>query len=112
MCATAEVACIEKLTGTNWWQKRSPSLTVDRKTSKYLVALERVLKQANSLMFIDPNLDPTSRSYREFDRLLVPLVGRAIKPRIEIHRSFCKGDGQAADIPVGGSLEDRILCLQ
>jgi hypothetical protein len=98
-CAAPEVACIEKLTGTFWWQRRSPSLTVDRKTTNYLVALERVLQQANSLMFIDPNLDPTSWSYREFDQLFAPLARRAVKPQIEIHRSFCKGDGPARTFP-------------
>lgn len=94
-----EVACIEKLAGTSWWQARSPSATVDRKTANYLSVLGRVLQQANSLMFIDPNLDPSSYNYREFGQLLAPLAGRAIKPRIEIHRSFCKGDGLARTFP-------------
>lgn len=98
-CTAAEVACIEKLTGAPWWQARSPSLTVDRKTANYLNVLQRVLQQANSLMFIDPNLDPSRHSYREFGQLLAPLAGRAIKPRIEIHRSFCKGDGPARTFP-------------
>jgi len=95
----AEVACIEKLTGTHWWQARSPSVTVDRKTENYLEVLERVLQQANSLMFIDPNLDPSSRSYREFGLLLAPLAARAVKPRIEIHRSLCRGDGPKRTLP-------------
>ncbi len=94
-----EVASIEKLAGTTWWQHRSPSVTVDRKTDSYLKVLNLALKQANSLMFIDPNLDPNSRNYREFHRLLMPLASRAIKPRIEIHRSLCRGDGPARTIP-------------
>lgn len=94
-----EVASIEKLTGTPWWQNRSPSVTVDRKTVEYLRVLHRVLLQANSLMFIDPNLDPSSHNYREFIQLLAPLSGRAVKPRIEIHRSLCKGDGPARTFP-------------
>lgn len=98
-CAASKVASIEKLTGTPWWQARSPSRTVDRKTAIYLEVLDRVLKQANSLMFIDPNLDPSSYNYREFDQLLAPLAGRLIPPRIEIHRSFCKGDGPARTFP-------------
>lgn len=98
-CGDVEVACIEKLTGTSWWQARSPSATVDRKTANYLAVLGRVLQQANSLMFIDPNLDPSSNSYRELGQLLAPLSGRVIKPRLEIHRSFCKGDGRARTFP-------------
>lgn len=93
------VASIEKLTGTTWWQARSASVTVDRKTNDYLRVLRRVLMQANSLMFIDPNLDPNSYNYREFVQLLNPIAQRAIKPRIEIHRSFCKGDGRARTLP-------------
>ncbi|CAL8481186.1 hypothetical protein [Caballeronia sp. S22] len=97
--AQNEVASIEKLTGTPWWQSRSPSATVDRKTAEYLRVLRRVLLQANSLMFTDPNLDPSSHNYRKFIQLLAPLAGRAVKPRIEIHRSFCKGDGPARTFP-------------
>ncbi|ABQ25236.1 hypothetical protein [Geotalea uraniireducens] len=97
--AQAEVASIEMLTGTNWWQRRSPSVTVDRKTNTYLAVLDRVFHQANSLMFIDPNLDPSSRNYREFSRLLTPLSQRQLRPRIEIHRSLCQGDGRARTFP-------------
>lgn len=93
-CTAAEVACIEKLTGTPWWQARSPSVTVDRKTAYYLKALGRVLQQANSLMFIDPYLDPESYGFREFHQLLLPLAARSPRPRIEIHRSFNKGCDQ------------------
>jgi hypothetical protein len=84
------VASIEKLTGTTWWQARSSTKTVERKTVEYLKILDRILSQANSLMFIDPNLDPSSFNYRDFHKLLAPLASRAIKPRVEIHRSFCE----------------------
>lgn len=82
-----EVVSIEKLTGTPLWQNRSSSTTVNRKTCDYLAVLHRVLLQANSLMFIDPNLDPSSDNYREFCQLLNPIASRVVKPRIEIHRS-------------------------
>lgn len=95
----ASVASIEKLTGANWWQARSPSATVDRKTAEYLRVLRRVLMQANSLMFIDPNLDPRAHNYRDFQLLLRPLAERGVKPRIEIHRSFCRGDGPGRTFP-------------
>lgn len=94
-----EVASIEKLTGTAWWQARSPSVVLDRKTADYLNVLHRVLRQARSLMFVDPNLDPSSWSYREFARLLEPLSAREVKPRIEIHRSLAKGDGPNRTLP-------------
>ncbi|MEI7957403.1 MAG: hypothetical protein WCJ66_19740, partial [Verrucomicrobiota bacterium] len=41
--AANEVASVEKLTGTSWWQNRSPSVTVDRKTAEYIKVLRRVL---------------------------------------------------------------------
>ncbi len=93
------VASIERLTGTNWWQCRSSSVSVDRKTAQYLQVLDRVLIQCRSLMFIDPNLDPSAPNYREFVDLLLPLAKREIPPKIEIHRSLCKGDGRERTFP-------------
>jgi hypothetical protein len=93
------VASIEKIAGAAWWQARSPSANVDRKTVEYVRVLHRVLLQANSLMFIDPNLDPSRYNYRYFHELLKPLASRAIRPRIEIHRSLCKGDGPGREFP-------------
>lgn len=97
--AQGEVASIEKLTGVPWWQHRSPTVSIDRKTIEYQRVLHRVLTQSNSLMFIDPNLDPSSYNYREFSMLFAPLARREIKPIIEVHRSFCKGDGPARTFP-------------
>jgi hypothetical protein len=88
-----QVASIEKLTAATWWrqQGRSPSITLDRKTPDYLAALQRTLAQANSLMFIDPYLDPSIGGYGQFHQLLAPLAQRNPKPKIELHRSFNKG---------------------
>lgn len=86
-----EVASIERLTATPWWQGRSPTVSVDRKTVSYLSVLGRVLAQANSFMFIDPYLDPSSQGYGQFHQLLAPLAGRDPRPKIELHRSFNKG---------------------
>ena len=97
--AANQIASIEKFTVTPWWQNRSPSVTVDRKTSEYVKVLRRVLLQANSLMFVDPNLDPSSYNYGEFHQLFAPIGQRGLKPQIEIHRSFCKGDGKARTFP-------------
>src|SRR5262249_8981782 len=47
----SEIASIEALAGANWWQRRSPSLTLERTTASYLGALDRILAHANSLMF-------------------------------------------------------------
>lgn len=97
--AQREVASVERLTGTAWWQQRSPSITIDRKLTEYQRVLGRVLMHANSLMFIDPNLDPSRSNYQQFGQLLSGLGTRSVKPRIEIHRSFCKGDGATRTFP-------------
>lgn len=86
-----EVASVERLTASSWWQGRSPSVSVDRKTAEYQRVLARILVQANSFMFIDPYLDPSIQGYRQFHQLLAPLANRNPIPRIELHRSFNKG---------------------
>ncbi len=107
-----EVSSIEKLTGTTWWQNRSSSMTIDRKTTEYLEALRLILSQANSLMFVDPNLDPSSWSYREFFQLLEPLGRRLMKPRVEIHRSLALGDGAARIFPVLSEWKEKFKVLE
>lgn len=86
------VASVEKLTGCDWWQSRSCSALLQRTTDSYLKATAKLAVCANSLMFIDPNLDP-SNNYAEFYQLLVPLRHRRPAPLVELHRSFCLGDG-------------------
>lgn len=93
------VASIEKLTGCVWWQARSCSILLERRTEAFLRTLSRILKCANSLMFIDPNLDPGSPNYGEFHELLAPVAERRPMPLIELHRSFCLGDGPAREFP-------------
>lgn len=87
------IASIEKVTGANWWRARSCSKDLKRSTADYLSALTPVLLHANSLMFIDPNLDPGKLNYKNFADLLRPIQSREIKPIIEIHRSIALGDG-------------------
>ena len=62
-------------------------------------------------MFIDPNLDPSSRNYREFYQLLMPMRQRKIQPRIEIHRSFCKGDGPSRTFPTEAEWQESFSVL-
>lgn len=108
--AQQQVASIERLTATPWWQARSPSMTLDRKTPNYLAVLQRTLAQANSLMFIDPYLDPSAPGYREFQQLFAPLAQRNPKPRIELHRTFNKGWEQAPT-PTEAFWKQRFSCL-
>lgn len=91
--ALPEVASIEALGTTPWWTGRSTSVRLARTTTSYLNVLTRILRQANSLMFIDRNLDPSKGSYREFVQLLQPLASRNPPVRIELHR-VCYDDPQ------------------
>jgi len=80
------VACIDQLTITPWWVGRSPSVRLSRTTGEYIQHLQLILHCANSVMFIDPHLDPTQRRYGHFINLLQVMSGRTLAPLIEVHR--------------------------
>lgn len=83
---------IERVSGSRWWHDRTPSVQVPRNIGAYLQALRLVLANANSLMFIDPHLDPSRPRYRNFVRLL--LASRRAPPaRLEVHRVCYEGSG-------------------
>ena len=90
---------IEKITSAQWWQNRSPSRTMARTLADFRQTLTPILRHANSVMFIDPNLDPSARNYRDFGQILALAAGRHPGPHIEIHRSLCEGDGQRRTFP-------------
>jgi hypothetical protein len=79
------LASIENLDKATWWQNRSPSIRVYRTTNDYLHHLRLVFCHANSIMFIDPYIDPVKYNYREFFRLLEGVSKIDIPPCIEIH---------------------------
>lgn len=85
------VASIENLHNTVWWQSRSPSSRLSRNTKAYKEILYRVLTQANSIMFIDPYIDPSRPNYSEFIQLLLAISPN--RPVIEIHRVCYTGSG-------------------
>lgn len=75
---------------------------VDDRRSQDSRILARASEGAGAGQFADvhrPNLDPSAINYREFHLLLGPVAQRSGKPRIEIHRSFCRGDGQGRTFP-------------
>lgn len=87
------VAPITKLSGAAWWQARSPSIRLNRTLADYQRHLGLVLACANSVMFIDPHLDPARPQYREFINLLQGAARRSPAPRFEVHR-VCYFDSQ------------------
>ena len=87
------VARIDRLNSAPWWASRSPSVTLSRTIEDYKDNLDLILRYSNSLLFIDPYLDPTKPRYRDFRELLVRAGNRAPSPLIEIHRVCYEGSG-------------------
>jgi hypothetical protein len=81
------VTSIERLNLADWWAVRSSAKSVTRTTAAYLGALELVLRHANSLMFIDPYIDPLTANYQEFPQLLLAAGATGRRPVIELHRA-------------------------
>lgn len=99
------VARIDRLTGAPWWAVRSSSVSLQRSLAEYQAQLAPVLRCANSLMFIDPHLDPAKRGYREFAQLLAAVGRRSPAPTIEIHRVCYVGSGPGRVFPMRNDVE-------
>jgi hypothetical protein len=92
---TPKVSSISKLHNAPWWTARGPSVSLGRTLADYTKHLGPVMQHANSLIFIDQYIDPSDRyQFGDFVRILANLKSRAIKPRIEVHRSASYGGGQ------------------
>lgn len=90
----ATVSSVSRLANAPWWAARSPSLRLGRTLAEYQAALTSVLRHANSLIFIDPFIDPTDRhQYGDLIKILASLQARSVKPLIEIHRAAWYGGG-------------------
>jgi hypothetical protein len=88
------VAPINKLSSAPWWTGRSHSVRLTRNMTSYLDNLKLILQCSNSIMFIDPHLDPTKPGYRDFVRIILSIAGRSPVPLIEIHRACYFGSGR------------------
>lgn len=82
----ALVAPIGNLAEAVWWAGRSPTIRLERRLADYRAALDLVVRHANSLMVIDPYIDPSNGSFRDIVTVLEGAAGRTPKPLIEIHR--------------------------
>ena len=82
------VSSIESLERCDWWNARSESVRLKRITNDYLQSLNLLLRNANSLIFIDPHLDLAKHGYSEFIQLLTATErgNHNLNPKIEIHR--------------------------
>ncbi len=99
--ADSRVARIDRLASARWWASRSPSVRLGRRLAEdYERHLGPVLRFSNSLMFIDPHLDPTQRRYGSFGTLLQRAGNRVPAPQIEIHRVCYEGSGPGRRLPM------------
>jgi hypothetical protein len=87
------VSSVTRLGNAAWWQARSLSLRLPRTIVDYVGALDLFLRYANSLMFIDPHLDPSRYSYSTFSQIIQAIGSRRPTPRIEVHRVCYRGSG-------------------
>ena len=94
------VASIDKLPTTTWWKARSPSVRLTRTCAEYVRHLELILRHSNSLVFVDPHLDPARRQYRDLATLISCAGGRTPPPTIEIHRVCYEGSGSGRIFPL------------
>lgn len=88
------VASVQKLPSSAWWQNRSPSVRVRRDKKDYLKHLKILFRSANSIMFIDPHIDPSKTRYQDFISLLGTINQLERKPLIEIHRCSYHSSGR------------------
>jgi hypothetical protein len=101
----AAVASVEKLGSTSWWPARTSSVRTSRKISDYIAALDLVLRHSNSLMLIDPHLQPSKRQYSEFVQILTHAGHRSPAPLIELHRVCYEGSGPNRSFPALADFE-------
>lgn len=104
------VVAVEKIRSHTWW-KKSQMHVLTRNMSDYKTYLRLVLNQANSIMFIDPHLDPTKRQYSEFHHLLQLCDTQQVTKEIEIHRCCYEGPPKERYFPSKDEFEYHFSML-
>ncbi len=89
------VARIERLGSAPCWTGRGPSARLARCHADYENHLRLIMTCANSVMLIDPHLDPSQGRYGDVLPLLLLAQGRQPVPLIEIHRVMYVGSGRS-----------------
>lgn len=85
---------IDHLGSSGCWAARRKSVRLARIYDHYKNNLELIMNSANSILFIDPHLDPSQQQYRNSCLPLLLLAqGHNPRPHIEIHRVAYVGSG-------------------
>lgn len=98
---------IDRLGNSQCWTCRSPSVRPVRCRHDYEAQLRLIMHSANSVMFIDPHLDPTQRRYSDVLPILLLVHVRRPIPLIEIHRVVYVGAGRNRQLIGLGEWENR-----
>jgi hypothetical protein len=102
-----KIASIDRLGSAAWWAQCNESMRLNRTLQDYQEALRLVLLHSNSIMFIDPHLDPDKPGYKDFVTLLSGVGNRKPHPRIEIHRVCYEGSGRERLIRENDYFEEK-----
>jgi hypothetical protein len=94
------VSSVSNLGESAWWRGGRNSIELKRTMEDYLKALEVTLRHSNSLMFIDPHLDPNpddrnQKRYHDFPKLIEACGKRDTPIQIEIHRVCYSGSSES-----------------
>ena len=89
---------MDRLGSAPCWTCRGTSVRLKRCLSDYEVHLKLIMNSANSIMFIDPHLDPTQRRYESVLPIIRLTQDRRPLPLIEVHRIKTVGSGRNTQI--------------
>ncbi len=98
---------VDRLGSFHCWTSRSTSIRLARCRGDYEAQLRLIMYTANSVMFIDPHLDPTQRRYFNVLPILLLAQGRRPMPLIEIHRVVYVGSGRNRQLIAPVEWENR-----
>ena len=98
---------IDRLGSSACWTSRSPSVRLIRCRADYEVQLQLIMRTANSVLFIDPHLDPSQQRYYDVLPILLLAQGRCPLPLLEIHRVVYIGSGRNRQLIDLGEWENR-----
>ncbi len=107
---TAHVQSVERIHLSEWWAGRGHSKVLTRYATEYLETLRPILRQANSLMFIDRFVDPNEPRYQTIPQMMSIAIARStsgLYPRMEIHRACYDGTGEQRTFPGENDLIQR-----
>lgn len=98
---------LDRLGSAQCWTSRSTSVRLARCHGDYEAQLRLIMHSANSVMFIDPHLDPTQWRYFNVLPILLLAQGRRPMPLIEIHRVVYVGSGRNRQLIDLGEWKNR-----